>query len=113
MCHVYRWGPEPEKALDATWSAAERMQGIDALDDRTLSVCGLVRVWRGEQERGIADLHRAIEVNPNSVNTLMMLSGMSGVEPSRDRRLCQPIVKPGNGLARRSTKFTATIRLAA
>jgi tetratricopeptide (TPR) repeat protein len=71
MCHVYRWGPEPEKALDAAWSAAERMQGIDALDDRTLSVCGLVRVWRGEQERGIADLRRAVEVNPN---TLMMLA---------------------------------------
>jgi adenylate cyclase len=30
LCHLLRWGPEPEKALDAAWSAVERMRGIDA-----------------------------------------------------------------------------------
>jgi adenylate cyclase len=74
MRHLYRWGPEPEKELDRAWSTVERMLGIDALDDRTLSLCGLVRIWRGEQDRGIADLRRAIEVNPNSANTLASLS---------------------------------------
>jgi adenylate cyclase len=73
-CHLFRWGPEPEKALDAAWSAVERMQGIDALDDRTLSLSGLVRVWRGEQERAIAELRRAIEINPNSANTVAVLA---------------------------------------
>jgi len=33
-----------------------------------------VRVRRGEQERGIADLRRALEVNPNSVNALATLA---------------------------------------
>jgi TolB-like protein len=72
--HLWRWGPEPEKALDAAWSAVERMLRIDALDYRTLQQCGLVRVMRGEQERGIADLRRAIEINPNSAGTLSLLA---------------------------------------
>lgn len=74
MSHLYRWGPEPEKALDAAWSAVERMLGIDALDYRTLTQCGATRVMRGEQERGIADLRRALDVNPNSAITLVMLA---------------------------------------
>jgi adenylate cyclase len=74
VCHLYRWGPEPDKALDAAWAAAEQMLRIDALDYRTLTLCGLVRVWRGEQEHGIADLRRAVEINPNSFSTQMWLA---------------------------------------
>ena len=74
MCHLYRWGPEPEKGLDAAWSVVERMLNIDPLDDRTLNLCGIVRVMRGDHARGIADLRRAIEVNPNSASTLTMLA---------------------------------------
>jgi len=74
MCHLFRWRPEPEKALNAAWSAAERMLEIDALDDRTLGLSGFVRVRRGEQERAIADLRRAIEINPNSANALCLLA---------------------------------------
>jgi adenylate cyclase len=73
-CHLFRWGAEPEKALDAAWSAVERMQGIDPLDDRTLTLRGLVRVWRGEPECAIGDLRRAQEVNPNSTNALTWLA---------------------------------------
>jgi adenylate cyclase len=73
-CHLWRWGPEPEKALDAAWAAVERMQGIEPLDDRTLTLQGIVRVSRGEQERAIADLRRALNVNPNSAHTLMWLA---------------------------------------
>ena len=72
--HLWRWGPEPEKALDAAWSAVERMLSIDALDYRTLTQCGVTRLMRGEQERGIADLRRALDVNPNSAITLVLLS---------------------------------------
>jgi tetratricopeptide (TPR) repeat protein len=72
--HLWRWGPEPEKALDAAWSAVECMLGIDALDYRTLTQCGVTRLMRGEQERGIADLRRALDVNPNSAITLVLLS---------------------------------------
>jgi adenylate cyclase len=49
MCHLWRWGPKPEKALDAAWSAVERMLGIDALDYRTLTNCGVTRVMRGNR----------------------------------------------------------------
>src|SRR5205085_4702906 len=52
----------------------ERMLEIDALDDRTLGLSGFVRVRRGEQERAIADLRRAIEINPNSANALCLLA---------------------------------------
>jgi hypothetical protein len=55
FCHLYRWGPEPGRSLDAAWSAVEQMLDIDALDYRTLTQCGVTRVMRGEQERGIAD----------------------------------------------------------
>jgi hypothetical protein len=50
------------------------MLGIDALDYRTLTQCGVTRLMRGEQERGIADLRRALDVNPNSAITLVLLS---------------------------------------
>jgi len=73
-CHLYRWGPEPAKALDAMSSAIEHMQRIDALDHRTLTICGVVRVIKGEQERGLVDLRRALEVNPNSSLSLMWLA---------------------------------------
>jgi hypothetical protein len=43
LCHLARWGPEPERALDAAWSAVEGMLGIDPLDDRTLTHCGATR----------------------------------------------------------------------
>jgi tetratricopeptide (TPR) repeat protein len=73
-CHIYRWGPEPASALDAMWSAVEQMLRIDALDHRTLTICGVLRVLKGEQERGLADLRRALEVNPNSSLSLMWLA---------------------------------------
>jgi tetratricopeptide (TPR) repeat protein len=50
------------------------MLGIDALDDRTLTHCGATRVLRGELERGIADLRRALDVNPNSTIALVTLA---------------------------------------
>jgi tetratricopeptide (TPR) repeat protein len=74
MCHLYRLGPEPDTALDAASSAVQRMLSIDPLDYRTLTQGGTVRVARGEHERGIADLRRALEVNPNSALTLMALA---------------------------------------
>jgi adenylate cyclase len=73
-CHLYRWGPDPAKALDEIWSAVEHMQAIDALDHRTLTISGVLRVMQGEQERGLADLRRALEVNPNSSMSLMWLA---------------------------------------
>jgi tetratricopeptide (TPR) repeat protein len=73
-CHLYRWGPEPEKALDAMAAAIDRMAGLDALDHRTLTISGVLRVARGEQERGLADLRRALDVNPNSSQSLMWLA---------------------------------------
>ena len=47
---------------------------IDALDHRTLTISGVLRVVRGEQERGLGDLRRALEVNPNSSLSLMWLA---------------------------------------
>ena len=73
-CHLYRWGTEPEKALDAMVAVVDQMSGLNALDHRTLTVSGISRVIRGEQERGLADLRRAVEVNPNSALSLMWLA---------------------------------------
>jgi Tfp pilus assembly protein PilF len=73
-CHLYRWGPEPAEALGAMTDAVEHMQRIDPLDHRTLTIAGVLRVARGEQERGLADLRRALEVNPNSSQSLMWLA---------------------------------------
>ena len=73
-CHLYRWGKEPATALDTMASAVARMATLDALDHRTLTSSGVLRVVRGEQERGLVDLRRALEVNPNSSLSLMWLA---------------------------------------
>ncbi len=72
--HAFRWGPEPEGAHAAAWSVVERMLKIDAMAVETLTLSGILRVGRGERERGIADLRRALDANPNSVRTLNMLA---------------------------------------
>jgi TolB-like protein len=72
--HLYRWGPEPAKALDEIAAAVEQMARLNALDHRTLTISGVLRVVRGEHDRGLADLRRALEVNPNSSQSLMWLA---------------------------------------
>lgn len=74
ICHLVRWGPQPEHALEHAWSTAERMLQIDPTDARTLGVSGGVRVARGDVEGGIADLHRAHELNPNAIWILTSLA---------------------------------------
>ena len=73
-CHLHRWGPAPASALDDIWRAAEQMQRIAPLDHRTLTICGIVRTMRGQHERGVADLRRAVESNPNASQSLMWLA---------------------------------------
>jgi adenylate cyclase len=73
-CHLFRWGPDPAKLVNTMWAVVEAMQRIDALDYRTLTYSGVVRIVRGELQRGVADLRRALEVNPNVTVTLMWLS---------------------------------------
>ena len=73
-CHLYRWGAEPEKALDRMTDAVARMSALNPLDHRTLTVSGIVRTIKGEPDRGIADLRRAVEVNPNAAQSLMWLA---------------------------------------
>jgi adenylate cyclase len=73
-CHLYRWGPDPAKALDAMASAVGHMAALNALDHRTLTISGVLRVVHGEHDRGLADLRRALEVNPNSSLSLMWLA---------------------------------------
>ena len=73
-CHLYRWGPDPANALLAMEAAIEQMQRINALDHRTLTIAGVLRVVRGDPDRGLADLRRALEVNPNSSLSLMWLA---------------------------------------
>ncbi len=97
-CHSYRWGPDPAKALGAMWSAVEHMLAIDALDHRTLTICGVLRVVQGEQQRGLADLRRALEVNPNSSMSLMWLAfceAMTGLgEDAREHALLSLRLNP-------------------
>jgi adenylate cyclase len=74
VCHLYRWGEEPDSALDKAWAAAERMTDIDFQDERTLAARGWVRLRRGEYRGCLADLRRAHEVNPNYAFALIALA---------------------------------------
>src|SRR6185437_642347 len=65
-CHLYRWGPEPANALGSMAAAVEQMQRINALDHRTLTIAGVLRVAHGEPERGLGDLRRAVEGKANT-----------------------------------------------
>jgi adenylate cyclase len=90
-CYLYRWAPEPVKALEEMAAAVGQMQRINALDHRTLTIAGVLRVAQGEPERGLADLRRALEVNANSSLSLMWLAlceAMSGLsEEARDHAM--------------------------
>ena len=72
--HLNRWGADPELAQFAMAAAVERMMTLSPLDHRTLLVSGVLRVLQGEPDRGLADLRRALEVNPNSSQSLMWLA---------------------------------------
>jgi adenylate cyclase len=74
LCHLYRWGDNPEGALDRAWAVVERMMEIDAQDERTLTLRGWVRFNRGEHKGGLADLRRAREINPNFALALIRLA---------------------------------------
>ena len=74
MRHLYRWGDQPEGALDRAWAVVERMTAINSQDERTLTMRGLIRVTRGEYDGGLADLRRAHEVNPNYAAAIIMLA---------------------------------------
>jgi adenylate cyclase len=74
ICHLYRWGDQPDSALDKAWAAAERMTAIDFQDERTLTARGFVRLRRGEYRGCLADLRRAHEVNPNYALALIGLA---------------------------------------
>jgi adenylate cyclase len=65
LCHLYRWGENPEGALNRAWSVVERMTAINSQDERTLTLRGWVRFNRCEYQGGLADMRRAREVNPN------------------------------------------------
>ena len=85
--HLFRLGPSPETALEAAWSVIERMMQIDALDYRTLTLCGTLRVRRGELDHGLADLRRALDMNPNSALTMQSLAlseAMAGLGPEAE-----------------------------
>jgi adenylate cyclase len=73
VCHLYRWGDQPDSALDKAWAAAERMTDINFQDERTLTARGWVRLRRGEYRGCLADLRRAHEVNPNYAFALIAL----------------------------------------
>lgn len=74
FCHLYRWGDQPEGALDRAWATVERMTAINSQDERTLTMRGLIRVTRGEYDGGLADLRRAHEVNPNYATAIITLA---------------------------------------
>ena len=73
-CHLYRWGSDPAKALPTMECAVVQMQRINALDHRTLTIAGVLHIACGAPDRGLVDLRRAIEVNPNSSLSLMWLA---------------------------------------
>jgi adenylate cyclase len=74
VCNLYRWGDRPEGALDRAWAVVERMTAINSQDERTVTACGMIRVARGEYRGGLADLRRALEINPNYVGALLALA---------------------------------------
>jgi tetratricopeptide (TPR) repeat protein len=74
ICHLYRWGDEPDGALDRAWAVVERMTAINSQDERTLTVRGLVRVNRGQYDGGLADLRRAYQINPNYATAIIVLA---------------------------------------
>ena len=63
-----------EKTLDAQMSAAQRAAAIDPNDGETHLTLGMAYVYRGEFEKGAAELERGYELSPNNADLLMIYS---------------------------------------
>ena len=71
--YVYRWGPDPKKALDLAEQTVERLMEIDASDPRSHTTRAFLYHFRGEHDAAVADYRRAFALNPNwAVNVFCM-----------------------------------------
>ncbi|MDH3665507.1 MAG: hypothetical protein OEN23_01110 [Paracoccaceae bacterium] len=81
--YLYRWGPDPDGALDLGWAAMERFFEVDSTDPRGHMRRGLLQHFRGDHDAAVADFRRAFELNPNfALNVFAMawcesLSGLT------------------------------------
>jgi len=71
---LYRWGPAPDQALDTAWDRIGRFFEIDGSDPNAYSQRGLIGHFRGDHDDAIADMRRAIELNPNYSRGLFLLA---------------------------------------
>ena len=70
--HLYRWGKDPDGALERAADAAEQLVHIDAADANGHTLRASVHMFRHEFEDAIADFGRALSLNPNSAMHLFL-----------------------------------------
>jgi TolB-like protein len=70
--HLYRWGKDPDGALERAADAAEQLVHVDAADANGHALRASVHMFRHEFEDAIADFRRALSLNPNSAVHLFL-----------------------------------------
>jgi adenylate cyclase len=72
--YLYRWGPDPDQALQLGWDVMERFFEIDSNDPRAHMARGLIQHFRGDYDSALDDFRRAFELNPNYALNLFTMA---------------------------------------
>jgi len=70
--YLYRWGRDPNEALNRGSEAAERLIQVDPSNANGYGMLGVGHMYRREFDLAIADFDRALSLNPNSVMNLFL-----------------------------------------
>jgi len=64
--HLYRWGQDPDAALECAAEVAEQLVHVDESDANGHLLRAFVHMFRHEFEDAIVDFQRSVSLNPNS-----------------------------------------------
>jgi TolB-like protein len=68
--YLYRWGKDPDKALNRAFQAVESLVRVDSSNADGFTIRGNIRTLRREYDLAVADFSRAVSINPNAATTL-------------------------------------------
>lgn len=62
---LYRWGDEPDNALESSLKLAERLVHVAPSDPNGYVIRAIGSAWAGKVDTALIDFHHALDLNPN------------------------------------------------
>lgn len=72
--YLYRWGDDPDGALNTSAQLAERLLEIDSSNPNAYLALAMMHSFRGEFDSALEDYQRALDLNPNFALNLFLMS---------------------------------------